>query len=279
MQFDFGTNWSNFSKNALNSERVEQARNEFITLLSHTGQTLKGKSFLDIGFGQGLSLLTAASLGAHAVGCDINPKCGEVIASNRRFYTNLEVTDIPLMIGSILDDDVVQSLLQKSPRGQGFDFVHSWGVLHHTGNMDIAIRNAVSLLKPGGHLIIALYNRHWSSLPWLWIKWLYVTSPSVVKKFLVYTLFPVIFLAKSIVTGKSPFKQQRGMDFYYNVIDWVGGYPYEYASIKEIEVLLMSMGLTCKKSIPAEVPTGCNEFIFVSTLSENHPLSEVISND
>ena len=272
MQFDFGANWSEFSKNALNRERVEQAKNEFITLLSYTEQSLKGKSFLDIGFGQGLSLLAASSLGAEAIGCDINPKCGEVITCNRHYYADV-TAGIPLTIGSILDDGVVQSLREKSPQGQGFDIVHSWGVLHHTGNMNLAIRNAVSLVKPGGHFILALYNRHWSSLPWLWIKWLYVKSPPIVKNLLVYALFPVIFLAKFIVTGKNPLKQQRGMDFYYNVIDWVGGYPYEYASIQEVEELLKFLGFMCKKSLPAEVPTGCNEFVFVSPISApiNHP--------
>lgn len=37
----------------------------------------------------------------------------------------------------------------------------------------------------------------------------------------------VLFAAKILVTGRSPFHQQMWMVFLHNVIDWVGGYPYE----------------------------------------------------
>ncbi len=53
------------------------------------------------------------------------------------------------------------------------------------------------------------------------------------------------------------------MDFFYNVVDWVGGYPYEYASIKEIEELMSQLRFRTFKIIPSQVPTGCNEFVFV----------------
>ncbi len=46
-----------------------------------------------------------------------------------------------------------------------------------------------------------------------------------------YLFYPVIWLAKYLVTGENPTKMNRGMNFFYNVVDWVGGYPYEYASI------------------------------------------------
>ncbi|MFK5970332.1 MAG: hypothetical protein QM487_09470 [Candidatus Marithrix sp.] len=52
------------------------------------------------------------------------------------------------------------------------------------------------------------------------------------------------------------------MDFFYNVVDWVGGYPYEYALIDEVESLVNQLGFHTIKKIPAQVPTGCNEFIF-----------------
>ncbi len=52
------------------------------------------------------------------------------------------------------------------------------------------------------------------------------------------------------------------MDFFYDVVDWIGGYPYEYASISEIDDMLTNLGFKCTKMIPAKLPTGCNEFIF-----------------
>ena len=52
------------------------------------------------------------------------------------------------------------------------------------------------------------------------------------------------------------------MDFYYDIIDWVGGYPYEYISIKKMKKIMNSLGFSCIKVMPASVPTGCNEFVF-----------------
>jgi hypothetical protein len=94
------------------------------------------------------------------------------------------------------------------------------------------------------------------------IKWFYVHCPKFVQKAMIAALTPVIYLAKYLVTGENPKKQTRGMDFYYNVIDWVGGYPYEYATIDEMVAFCKKLGFVCLKTIPAQVPTGCNEFVF-----------------
>lgn len=69
-----------------------------------------------------------------------------------------------------------------------------------------------------------------------------------------------------MITRRNPKEMTRGMDFYYNVVDWVGGYPYEYATISEIDNLLNKLGFRCIKKIPAQVPTGCNEFVFKKDL-------------
>lgn len=258
-QFDFGENWQAFSANALTPARVAQAKSDFQKLTE--GVALSGKNFLDIGFGQGLSLMSAATLGADVVGCDINKKCGAALESNRPHFPEIMQKKIPLVIGSILDAACVEDLKRSAPGGV-FDIVHSWGVLHHTGDMKTAITNAASLVRPGGHFIIALYNRHWTSPIWSIIKWSYVHMPAVLQKIMIKAFVPIISLAKYAVTGESPKKQSRGMDFYYNVIDWVGGYPYEYASIAETKSLFKELGFDCLKAIPAEVPTGCNEFVF-----------------
>jgi 2-polyprenyl-3-methyl-5-hydroxy-6-metoxy-1,4-benzoquinol methylase len=261
-QFDFGENWSRFSSNALSPERVRQARADFATLMDRAGIDLQGQAFLDIGFGQGLSLLTACSMGASATGCDINPLCAQVLQRNREFFPDAANSAISVVSGSILEPGIVEELRQKSPGKEGFDVVHSWGVLHHTGNMWEAIGNAVSLVRPGGKLVIALYNRHWSSPAWGLIKRTYVSLPGYAQKALVGLLYPVIFGAKWVVTRRSPLAMDRGMDFYYNVIDWVGGYPYEYASRSEIIRFVEGKGFAMRATIPAAVPTGCNEFAF-----------------
>lgn len=266
-QFDFGKNWCSFSQHALDNQRVEEAGKCFDELCA--GLDLNGKVFLDIGFGQGLGLLNAANRGALSVGCDINAKCAEALDSNRRFFPQIQTT-IPIVIGSILDDNVVEQLRSHSATRE-FDIVHSWGVLHHTGDMRRAIGNAASLVGPSGHLIIAIYKRHWSSPIWKLIKRTYVDCPSWVQSLLVTILSPVIVIAKFFVTGRNPFRQGRGMDFHFDVIDWVGGYPYEYASAAEIATIVTQLGFTLLRSNAAKVPTGCNEFIFLRRASIGHP--------
>jgi len=52
------------------------------------------------------------------------------------------------------------------------------------------------------------------------------------------------------------------MDFYYDVVDWIGGYPYEYATVNEITNLLKPLGFRLERLLPASVPTGCNQYVF-----------------
>jgi len=67
-----------------------------------------------------------------------------------------------------------------------------------------------------------------------------------------------------IIKKKDPRKiKGRGMDFYYDVIDWIGGYPYEYISIKELNQYMEKLGFTNVKTIPwSSSPIANNEFIY-----------------
>jgi 2-polyprenyl-3-methyl-5-hydroxy-6-metoxy-1,4-benzoquinol methylase len=261
-QFDFGKNWASFSKRALTAERIDQARNDFANLMQ--GIPLKNKTFLDIGFGQGLSLLIAEEHGAKVVGCDINPKCGEVLRRNRALFPNIDQNhEPPIVIGSILQDTTINELKNKQQaQKEGYDIVHSWGVLHHTGDMWGAIDKAISLIAPNGYLVLAIYNKHWSSPIWHLIKKSYCSSPKFLKSMFIISLYPVIMAAKAVVTKKNPFVMDRGMEFYHNVIDWVGGFPYEFTTIPETITFLNNKGFSSVKQIPAKVPTGCNEYVF-----------------
>lgn len=261
-QFDFGENWSEFSHHALSVDRVRRAREEFAALLAPVVVELRGKSFVDIGFGQGLSLLSAAAMGANVIGLDINPKCSQVLQRNKIHFPELAGSPIPVVTGSVLDASTVDAVNALSPDGRGYDVVHSWGVLHHTGAMWRALDNAASLVGPAGLLVIALYNRHWSSAAWLRIKRTYCAAPRLLQRVMIGVLYPLILLAKIVATGRNPFAMQRGMDFYYNVVDWVGGYPYEYATASEVIEFLEARRFRLRVLVPARVPTGCNELIF-----------------
>ncbi|MGE5671975.1 MAG: class I SAM-dependent methyltransferase, partial [Fibrobacterota bacterium] len=204
MQFDFGQNWVNFSKRALTKQKINDAHKDFLNLFS--GIDLRNKQMLDIGFGQGISLLLAHEAGASVYGNDINPKCRDALKQSAEVMGI--AADIPIIVGSILDNSTIEMLRTSVPDGK-FDIVHSWGVLHHTGDMHRAITNATSLVKPGGYFICAIYNRHFTSKPWLFIKWLYCKAPSIIKLLMIAAMYPVIFTAKFAVTLRNPFNQMR----------------------------------------------------------------------
>jgi SAM-dependent methyltransferase len=261
-QFDFGNNWKSFSDSALTLSHLERARLDFRHLMQEV--PLAGRSFLDIGFGQGLALCLAREAGATVYGNDIDQKCGEALASTLRFFPELDLSSIPLVVGSILDDVVVERLRQLSAvkESGGFDVVHSWGVLHHTGAMARAIQQVAILVRPQGHLVIAIYNRHLTSPIWYFIKRAFVAAPPLIQRIFIALFYPVIFVAKALVTRQSPLQKDRGMDFYHDVIDWIGGFPYEYASATEIITMLDQLGFQLERCILATVPTGCNQFVF-----------------
>lgn len=262
-QFDFGENWNNFSDNALSDIQLEQSERDFKTLINT--DNLDNTSFLDIGFGQGLGLLNAAKLGAAVVGNDINPKCRLALSKNQRFFNDINIETLPVIVGSILDTTTTQEIKNVE---KTFDIVHSWGVLHHTDDMWKAIEIASRFTKKGGKFIIAIYNKHWSSVFWLWIKRMYVHSPKFVQQVMVWKFYVIIALAKFLVTRKNPFKKERGMNFYYDIIDWIGGYPYEYASVEEVSVFVEKLGFRLEKVKKPQTPTGCNEFVFVANVEE-----------
>lgn len=250
-RFKFGENWASFSR-YLDEEGVKEAEQSLNSLFGEGA--LKGKTFLDIGCGSGLFSIAAARLGAAKVlGIDVDPMSIETSQVNTaRWLENNEA--VSFLLGSALDAEQMDAL-------GSFDIVYSWGVLHHTGDMDQAIRNVVRRVGAGGLLMIAIYNKHSSSIGWKVVKWLYTRSNKVGQKLLIWLFAPIIFVAKWISTGGNPLKMRRGMDYMHNVIDWVGGYPYEYASIAEMSAILERFGFDVLKVNPAIVPTGCNEFV------------------
>jgi len=254
MRFAFGENWKSFSDNALDQSRLEQARADFQLLMS--GIDLKQKSFLDIGFGQGLVLCLAQEAGANAEGIDLDPNCGDALASSQRFFSFKSTPKFS--IGSILDNELVNSLRTQG----GFDVVHSWGVLHHTGEMYAAIKNAASLVKENGKLIIAIYRRHWTCPIWTLIKKTYNLSPQILRRAMLTAIWMPYALRVIYLDKLHSTKNYRGMELYHNLRDWVGGYPYEYASKDEIVSFVEKLGFKLEKFIPTAGWTGCNEFVF-----------------
>jgi 2-polyprenyl-6-hydroxyphenyl methylase/3-demethylubiquinone-9 3-methyltransferase len=248
VSFSFGENWLRYVEH-LDRERYEAARQSLRELLGEDGPA--GRSFLDVGCGSGLFSLAAVELGAaRVVSVDVDP--GSVQAC-RRLKERSGAGHWELREGSVLDPAFVSSLGR-------FDVVYSWGVLHHTGDMWRAIDNAVSLVAPGGRLVIAIYNRTWSSPLWLAFKRLYNRAPRPLKAAMVWAiLLPRMFVR--LLRGRHPLRDRRGMSVYYDAVDWAGGLPYEYGSWAEVVRGMEGGGLRCIGGRRTR-STGCNEFVF-----------------
>jgi SAM-dependent methyltransferase len=108
---------------------------------------LAGTKVLEIGLGYGTLGQRLAERGADYYGLDIAP--GPVMMMRYR----LEQLGRP---PNVLEG----SALEMPYEAETFDYVYSIGCLHHTGNLRRAIAEVGRVLKPGGHAIVMLYNRH-----------------------------------------------------------------------------------------------------------------------
>jgi len=258
--FNFGRNWQDYSARVLDREHMDAATLALAELIAPESCT--GKRFIDIGFGSGIASIAAATLGAESViGIDISDESVDAAMTNAARFIDSAVTP-EFRLGSILDISTVESL------GLG-DIVYAWGVLHHTGRMWDAVRNAARMVSPGGTLAIAIYDKHFTSPLWKVVKWVYNKSPWPLQRTMYFVFIPLIMAAKYVVTRDNPLKKRRGMDFFVDVVDWLGGYPYEYAGPQEIETFVTSLGFRLIKRVEANTPTGCNEFVFRKTDSAN----------
>ncbi len=107
----------------------------------------KGKKVLEIGCGLGTMLMNWAQQGAICTGVDLNTTSIE--QSKQRFkLLNLDAT--------IQQEDATRLPFEDN----SFDYVYSWGVLHHSPNIDVSFKELFRVLKPGGEYGIMLYNRH-----------------------------------------------------------------------------------------------------------------------
>jgi 2-polyprenyl-6-hydroxyphenyl methylase/3-demethylubiquinone-9 3-methyltransferase len=260
--FGFGRNWQRYVKKHLTPQRERIAADSVTRLVGD----LAGKTFFDVGSGSGLFSLAALRLGAaRVVSFDVD----EDSVASTMYLREREGAPERWAVrhGSVLDESFLRELGTA-------DVVYSWGVLHHTGSMWQAIRNAAQLTAPGGTFAISIYNdgrtRLLTSARWLGIKRFYNRAPRPVQLAMEGAYLAYFFQGELRAGRRSPlatiraYGANRGMAFMTDVTDWLGGYPYEYATVEQVTSFCESECQLGTVDVYPDESNGfsTNEFVF-----------------
>jgi len=261
-RFGFGDNWMRFLA-VVDEPRVDSSIAELRAKLGV--DSLRGRTFLDVGCGSGLSSLAAVRLGAaRVVSFDYDT---DSVAATRtlkqRFAPDAEWS---IDRGDATDETYMAAL-------GIFDVVYSWGVLHHTGEMWRALANTCHRVAPGGALLIAIYNDQGRrSKVWRAVKRTYNRLPRTARvPYAVAVTAPTEAraFAGAVARGRPrdyvrswSRPRERGMSHWHDLIDWVGGYPFEVATPDEIFRFCRERGFELTELETCGGGLGCNQFVF-----------------
>lgn len=265
--FAFGKNWASYAK-GIGLEQIAEAEGGLRRLLD--SKPLTGQRFLDIGCGSGLHSLAAIRLGAsEVVAIDID---ADSVATTQAVLAK-HAPDARFTVEHI-------SVFELDPARHGlFDVVYSWGVLHHTGDLDRALRSAAALVAPNGQFVFALYRKTLLCGVWkLEKRWYTHGGPGTQK--MLRAIYLTLFRAGLRLTGRRLKDYMsnytiRGMDFNHDVHDWLGGYPYESISPAVVDQRMTDLALVRVRTFTREgwfgrlfgihhgiFGSGCDEYVY-----------------
>ena len=260
MRYEFGKNWQNFNRSFSSEERIKIVENSILDFI-HL-DNFNGKTFLDIGSGSGLQSLAVYNAGAKEIfSFDYDSKSVE--ATKSLWIQSGKPKNWTVCQGSVLDEEFMNSIGK-------FDIVYSWGVLHHTGDLWNALKNSQIPLKSNGVLYISLYAKEAYQNPsqeyWLEIKQKYNKADYIEKKKMEITYIYQILMESKIrniyklIKMMLTYKKNRGMALWIDIKDWLGGWPMEFSSAKEVYSFTKSKMNLCL--INLKMGNGCTEYLF-----------------
>lgn len=256
-RYEFGKNWTRFVQKSANEERVAIARRHILNFIGR--DDLSGLNFLDIGCGSGIHSLAAYQAGAgkiHGFDYDVNSVNATQIMRRRAD----EPPNWTVERGDVLNEEYVATLGK-------WNFVYSWGVLHHTGDVWRAIENASKTVAEGGLFYIALYSEDAQSDPqfWLDVKQKYNRASQLRRRLMEW------WYVWHFVMDRDPFRSRyvlarivrhrftRGMSFFADIRDWLGGWPMEFVRDADVIKYLAERGF---EKVNIKAGEACTEFLF-----------------
>jgi ubiquinone/menaquinone biosynthesis C-methylase UbiE len=109
---------------------------------------LRHKDVLEIGVGQGTHAQLIAPHCGSFTGIDLTAYAAEMTSQRLKLF------NVP---GRVLEMDAEEMSFPES----SFDFIWSWGVIHHSADTRRILYQIHRVLRPGGKCIVMVYHRSW----------------------------------------------------------------------------------------------------------------------
>ncbi|HEX3377095.1 MAG TPA: methyltransferase domain-containing protein [Candidatus Acidoferrales bacterium] len=182
----FGYQWNYFDKTQLDSHMGNDLSRERFFATTQWPQKMEGQVILEAGCGMGRFTQIALETGAEIVSFDLSTAVEANLRNN----------------GDSSSVQIVQASIYEIPlKKESFDKVFCMGVLQHCPDVRAAFMSLVPFLKPGGEIVIDVYQKHTGLFPPLkyWARpFLTWMGPKGVHRFLSMVIPPAFYLKKAL---------------------------------------------------------------------------------
>jgi SAM-dependent methyltransferase len=182
----FGYQWNYFDKTQLDSHMGNDLSRERFFATTQWPQKMEGQAILEAGCGMGRFTQIAVETGAELFSFDLSNAVEANLRNN----------------GDSGRVHIVQASIYEIPfPKESFDKVFCMGVLQHCPDVRAAFMNLVPFLRPGGEIVIDVYQRHTGPFPPLkyWARpFLTWMGPKDIHKFL-SRVIPSAFALKKML--------------------------------------------------------------------------------